>query len=69
MVIRVLKVHVVNRLITNVTGYNKSGYSGEGRTGAIFTTGRTRFPDVVLISAERATASLPKLSLTTRARG
>ena len=65
----VLKVHVNIRLIINVTGYDKSGKSGRGRTRASFTTGRTRFPDVVSTSAERATASLPKLSLTTRARG
>ena len=65
----VLKMHKVNTLSINVTGYDKSGKSGEERTGASFTTGRTRFPDVVLTSAERATASLPKLSLTTRARG
>ena len=65
----VLKIHVVIRLSINVTGYDESGKSGEGRTGASFTTGRTRFPDEVLTSAERATASLPKLSLTTRARG
>ena len=65
----VLKIHVVIRLSINVTGYDKLGKSGGGRAGASFTTGRTRFPDVVLTSSERATASLPKLSLTTRARG
>ena len=65
----VLKIHVVQQLGKIKIDYDKSIKSGEGRTGASFTTGRTRFPDVVLTSADRATASLPKWSLMTRARG
>ena len=67
--IHVLKIHVVQKLSTIKMDYDKSFESGEGRTGASFTTGRTKFPDVVLTSAERATASLPKWSLMTSARG
>ena len=46
--IHVLKIHVVQKLSTIKMVYDKSIESGEGRTGASFTTGRTRFPDVVL---------------------
>ena len=62
-------IHVVKKLSTKYPGYDKSGKSGKGRTGTGLTTGWTRFPDMVLTSTEQATASLPKLSLTTRARG
>ena len=41
--------------------------SGE-RTEASFTTGRTKIPDEVFSSAERATASWPKYNFTIRAK-
>ena len=67
----VTKLHVVKQKRYKCYGLHfisKIAMGGE-RTGASFTTGRPRIPDLVLTSAERATASLPKWSLTTRSRG